>query len=69
MIRTLNFIAEGCLNDNPKIVASAFKFFLVLDYEWDNDSDDEGNTSDEDQVQKAILGKYKGTLSNPILIN
>jgi protein SDA1 len=59
--KTVNVIAEGCLNDNPKIVASASKFFLVLDYEWDNDSEDEGNTSDEDQEQKAILGKYKGT--------
>lgn len=58
--KTVNVIAEGCLNDNPKVVAAAAKFFLVLDYDWESDS--EGDSSEEDQEQKIILGKYKGTV-------
>ena len=59
--KTVNVIAEGCLNDNPKVVAAATKFFLTLDYDWESDSEGEGDTSEEDAEQKIILGKYKGT--------
>lgn len=58
--KTVNVIAEGVLHSNPKIVAAASKFFLVLDYDWESDSEG-GDSSDEEQEQKAILGKYKGT--------
>lgn len=59
--KTVNVLAEGgCLHDNPKVVVAACKFFLVLDYDWESDSEDE-NTSDEENEQKMILGRYKGT--------
>jgi len=58
--KTVNVIGQGCLHDNPKIIAAACKFFLVLDYDWDTDSE-EGDTSDEENEQKILLGKYKGT--------
>lgn len=58
--KTVNVISQGCLHDNPKIIAAASKFFLVLDYDWESDSE-EGDTSDEENEQKIILGKYKGT--------
>ena len=58
--KTVNVIAQGCLHDNPKIVAAASKFFLVLDYDWESDSEG-GDSSDEENEQKIILGKYKGT--------
>jgi len=44
--KTVNVIGEGCLNDNPKVVAAAAKFFLVLDYDWESDS--EADSSEED---------------------
>ena len=50
--KTVNVIAEGCLHDNPKIVASACKFFLTLNYSMDSDSDSE--TTDEED-KKLIL--------------
>lgn len=58
--KTVNVIAEGCLHENPKIVAAASKFFLVLDYDWDSGSESDG-TSSEEEEKKIILGKYKGT--------
>lgn len=54
--KTVNVIAQGCLHDNPKVIASACKFFLVLDYVYESDSE----SSDEDD-KKMVLGKYKGT--------
>jgi protein SDA1 len=58
--KTVNVIADGgCLHDNPKIIAAAAKFFLVLEYDWESDS--EGDTSDEENEQKILLAKYKGT--------
>jgi protein SDA1 len=39
--KTVNVIAEGVLHDNPKIVAASAKFFLVLDYDWESDSEGE----------------------------
>ena len=58
--KTVNVIAEGCIHDNPKIVAAASKFFLVLDYEWETDVVSDGTSSEEDE-KKIVLGKYKGT--------
>ena len=56
--KTVNVIAQACLHDNPKVVASAAKFFLVLDYVYESESEHE--TSDEED-KKLILGRYKGT--------
>lgn len=59
--KTVNVIADGgCLHENPKVIAAAVKFFLVLEYDWDQ-SDDGERTSDEEMDQKMIQGKYKGT--------
>lgn len=59
--KTVNVIAEGgCLHDNPKIVAAAAKFFLVLEYDWDSES--EIDESDAEAEQKILLGKHKGTI-------
>ena len=46
--KTVNVIAEACLNDNPKLVAAASKFFLVLDYDYESESDG-GDTSEEER--------------------
>ena len=53
--KTVNVIAEGCLCFNPKIVASACKFFLTLSYSMDSDSDSD-STDEED---KKLLLKVK----------
>ena len=55
--KTVNVISTACLHDNPKVVAAASKFFLVLDYVYESDSED----SSDDEDKKLILGKYKGT--------
>lgn len=57
--KTVNVIAEGCLHENPKIVAAASKFFLVLDYDYDSDSGDDESSDDENK--KLLMKKYKGT--------
>jgi protein SDA1 len=56
--KTVNVLAEACLHDNPKVCAAACKFFLVLDYDYESDSDD-GSSDDEDK--KMLLKQYKGT--------
>ena len=58
--KTVNVIAQGVLHDNPKVVAASAKFFLVLDYVYESDSESEGDSSAEED-KKMILGKYKGT--------
>jgi protein SDA1 len=55
--KTVNVISEGVLHDNPKIVASAAKFFLVLDYVYESESEDE---SSDEEDQKMLLAKHKG---------
>lgn len=50
--KTVNVIAEGCLHDNPKLVANACKFFLTLNYSMDSESEDD-STDEEDR--KLIL--------------
>jgi protein SDA1 len=48
--KTVNVIAEGCFNDNPKIIAAASKFFLVLEYDWESES--EGGDSDDSEEDR-----------------
>jgi protein SDA1 len=45
--KTVNVIAEGCLHDNPKVIAAAAKFFLVLEYDWESDSEEEDESGEE----------------------
>ena len=57
--KTVNVIAEACLNSNPKIVVAACRFFLILDYDYDSDAED---SSDEEQGDKiALLKQRKGS--------
>ena len=35
--KTFNVIGEACLNENPKIIVAACKFFLILDYDYESD--------------------------------
>jgi protein SDA1 len=58
--KTVNVIAQSVLHDNPKVVAASAKFFLVLDYVYDTDTESEGESSAEED-KKMVLGKYKGT--------
>jgi protein SDA1 len=51
--KTINVIAEGCLNENPKIVAAASKFFLTMDYSMEIDSESE--SSDDEDTKKLVL--------------
>jgi protein SDA1 len=51
--KTVNVIAESVMNNDPKIVVAACKFFLILDYEFDSD----GESSDEDLSTKLGLLK------------
>lgn len=46
------------MHENPKVVAAACKFFLVMDYVYESDSEDE---SSDEEDKKLILGRYKGT--------
>lgn len=58
--KTVNVIAEACLNSNPKIVVSACKFFLILDYDYESDQD--GDSSDDEGGDKiALLKQRKGS--------
>ena len=56
--KTVNAIWTGCEHTNPKIVAAACKFFLILDYDYQSDSED--SSSDEDANQ--LLANHKGGL-------
>ena len=56
--KTVNVIAEACLNTNPKIVVAACKFFLILDYDYES----EDESSDEETGDKiALLKQRKGS--------
>jgi len=48
--KTVNVISEGCFSNNPKIVVSACKFFLTLDYDYDSDSDSEEDEHKKDKI-------------------
>ena len=47
--KTVNVIAQGCLHENPKIVVSACKFFLLLEYDYD--SEDESTDDENEKIQ------------------
>ena len=57
--KTVNVISEGCLNNNPKIVVVACKFFLTLDYDFDSDADDSSDDEGGDKI--ALLKQRKGS--------
>lgn len=58
--KTVNAISEACLNNNPKIVVAACKFFLILDYDFDSENED--SSDDEDGGDKiALLKQRKGS--------
>ncbi len=56
--KTINVISLGCLHDNPKIVASAAKFFLTVEYE---DSSDEDSSDGEGGDKLQLLTHHKGS--------
>jgi protein SDA1 len=51
--KTVNVISEACLNDNPKILVAACKFFLTLDYDFESDEEE----SSDDENEKIHLLK------------
>ena len=57
--KTVNVIAEATLNNNPKITAAACKFFLILDYDFESDSDDSSDDEKGDKI--ALLKQRKGS--------
>lgn len=57
--KTVNTIWSGVLHDNPKIVLASAKFFLALDYDF-NDSDD-GDDSSELEEKIKVLKQHKGS--------
>lgn len=52
--KTVNVIAEGCHNENPKICVSACKFFLTIHQELYQDSDSDGEESEEERKGDKI---------------
>lgn len=57
--KTVNAISEACLNNNPKIVVAACKFFLILDYDFDSESEDSSDQEGGDKI--ALLKQRKGS--------
>lgn len=62
--KTVNVLAEGCLNDNPKICTNAIKFFLTIQHE--NEEDEDEDTDSENEGKSASdkimdLKKRKGS--------
>ena len=56
--KTVNAIwTGGVLHANPKIVAAACKFFLILDYEYKSESSD----STDEQDAADLLKHHKGS--------
>ena len=53
--KTVNVIAEACMNSNPKIVVAACRFFLILEYDYESDN----GSSDEDENDKVRLLKQR----------
>jgi len=56
--KTVNVIAEACLNDNPKIIVAACKFFLILDYDFDSDEEE---SDDNEDAKIQLLKQRKGS--------
>jgi protein SDA1 len=57
--KTVNVIAEACLNENSKIVVAACKFFLILDYDFDSDAEDSDEKNEDQKIQ--LLKQRKGS--------
>lgn len=56
--KTVNAIWQGVLHSNPKIVAASCKFFLILDYDYQSDSDMDSSEADD---AAAMLKHHKGS--------
>jgi len=56
--KTVNAIWAGVEHADPKIVANASKFFLILDYDYQSESDVD---SDEAEDAAALLKHHKGS--------
>ena len=51
--KTVNVIAEACFHSNSKVIISACRFFLILDYDFDAEND----SSDDEKGDKIALLK------------
>ena len=56
--KTVNAIWQGTEHANPKIVAAACKFFLILEYDYQSDSDIDSSEADD---AVAVLKHHKGS--------
>lgn len=54
--KTVNVIAQACLNDNPKICASASKFFLMQSYDAEDDSGSDSDDEDKNNLLRHHIG-------------
>ena len=55
--KTVNAIWQGCEHSNPKIVSAACKFFLILDYDYQSESEE----SSEEEDARQLLAQHKGS--------
>ena len=55
--KTVNAIWQACEHANPKIVAAACKFFLILDYDYQSESEE----SSEEEDAQQLLAQHKGS--------
>ena len=56
--KTVNTIWQGCEHANPKIVLAACKFFLILDYDYQSESDIDSSDADN---AADMLKHHKGS--------
>ena len=45
--KTVNAIWQGVMHSNPKICAAACKFFLILDYDHEDELDEDSSDVEE----------------------
>jgi len=57
--KTINAIWQGVMHTNPKVCAAACKFFLVLDYDYQSDTESEFDSDKEQQLE--LLRNRKGS--------
>jgi protein SDA1 len=58
--KTVNVIWSAAMNDNPKIVIAAIKFFLAIDLDYNKD--DEGSEDSSDLGERIeLLRSRKGS--------
>lgn len=55
--KTVNAIWQGCEHSNPKIVSAACKFFLILEYDYQSESEE----SSEEEDARQLLAQHKGS--------